>query len=93
MLIDYFKEHNLPCSCPFSAGEYSAQNLSLDIDLDFKIPAGETKLLLFEMRLSNWSFKIGFFFFVRSGAYNIIANFLTNDLGHVGCLNINVDIV
>jgi len=37
----FFKEHSIPCNCPFPMGEYSAQNLDLEIDVPAKIPGGQ----------------------------------------------------
>lgn len=61
----FFKEHQIPCACPFPSGEYSIKNVLLAIETSQKIPNGE---------------------------YNIITNFQNKEVGHVGCVQINLKI-
>ena len=59
----FFKEHDIPCSCPFPNGEYNAQNVQISVDTAQKIPTGE---------------------------YNILINFQSKEIGHVGCIQVDV---
>lgn len=37
----FFKEHSIPCTCPFPAGDYKGDNITVEIDTPSKIPSGE----------------------------------------------------
>lgn len=43
---EFFKENSIPCSCPFPRGDYSAQNLQVDISLPAKPPGGLLLLMV-----------------------------------------------
>lgn len=61
----FFREHQIPCTCPFPSGEYSIKNVLLAVETSQKIPNGE---------------------------YNIISNFQSKEIGHVGCIQVNLKI-
>jgi ganglioside GM2 activator len=60
----FFKEQNIPCTCPFPGGNYDAKNIQIEIDLPARIPPGQ---------------------------YSIIAN-LENGIGHVACVQVNLNL-
>jgi ganglioside GM2 activator len=35
----YFKDHNIPCSCPFASGDYTATNIEIQLNVP-KVPSG-----------------------------------------------------
>ena len=37
---DFFRQNSIPCSCPFPHGDYSAQNLQIDVNIPVKPPGG-----------------------------------------------------
>ncbi|CAF0900342.1 unnamed protein product [Brachionus calyciflorus] len=41
----FFKEHDIPCSCPFPAGEYSAKNVQIAVESSQKPPIGEYNII------------------------------------------------
>lgn len=61
----FFLEHKIPCTCPFPAGDYSATNVQVELDLPAKVPPGE---------------------------YLLLANLQNKELGHVGCVQIDVKV-
>lgn len=61
----FFKEHEIPCNCPFPQGDYSGKGIEIEIDLPEKVPSGE---------------------------YNIIADFNSKSLGHIGCVQIDLTV-
>lgn len=64
---EFFKENSIPCSCPFPRGDYSAQNLQVDISLPAKPPGGLFLLIVFYKIFikKDCIVKIKMFFFYR----------------------------